>query len=147
MTPRMMPFGRALLLAGLIERYGEEFDGRTGVGWSGDLGAGGGSSAARFDAWFRSTSGNTQVSAAEIRAMPLPPLEAIHAIGREAMHSKSLAELDEMVERLTGSRERIAGSSRRVKPHPATTVHHTLSLQLPDMAHVSGREVEPSLHC
>ena len=59
-----------------------------------------------IDAWFRSTNGNTQVSATEIRVMPLPPLEAIHAIGREAMHSKSLAELDEMVERLTTNRER-----------------------------------------
>ena len=59
-----------------------------------------------IDAWFRSTNGNTQVSATELRAMPLPPLEAIHAIGREAMHSKSLAELDEMAERLTTSRER-----------------------------------------
>ncbi len=59
-----------------------------------------------IDAWFRSTNGNTQVSATEIRAMPLPPLEAIRAIGREAMHSKTLAELDEMVERLTASRER-----------------------------------------
>ena len=58
-----------------------------------------------IDAWFRSTNGNTQVSATEIRAMPLPPLEAIHAIGREAMHSKTLAELDEMVERLTTNRE------------------------------------------
>ena len=59
-----------------------------------------------IDAWFRSTNGSTQVSATELRAMPLPPLEAIHAIGREAMHSKSLAELDEMAERLTTSRER-----------------------------------------
>lgn len=58
-----------------------------------------------IDAWFRATNGNTQVSATEIRAMPLPSLEAIHAIGREAMHSKSLAELDEMVERLTANRE------------------------------------------
>ena len=59
-----------------------------------------------IDAWFRSTNGNTQVSATEIRAMPLPPLKAIHAIGREAMHSKTLAELDEMVERLTANQER-----------------------------------------
>ena len=59
-----------------------------------------------IDAWFRSTNGNTQVSATEIRAMPLPPLDAIRAIGREAMHSKSLADLDEMVERLTTNQER-----------------------------------------
>ena len=58
------------------------------------------------DAWFRSTNGNTQVSATELRAMPLPAQNAIHAIGREAMHVKTLDELDEMVDRLTANQER-----------------------------------------
>ncbi|MDX2138167.1 MAG: N-6 DNA methylase [Chloroflexota bacterium] len=36
---------------------------------------------APFDRYFRITNGNTQVNAAELRAMPLPPLDVIRAIG------------------------------------------------------------------
>lgn len=57
------------------------------------------------DAWFRSTNGNTQVSATELRAMPLPPVEAIRAIGREAQRVHTLEEIDEVVERLTAMSE------------------------------------------
>ena len=57
------------------------------------------------DAWFRSTNGNTQVSATELRAMPLPPVEVIRAIGREAQRVNRLEEIDEVVERLTATRE------------------------------------------
>jgi adenine-specific DNA-methyltransferase len=35
-----------------------------------------------MDTYFRISNGNTQVSATELRAMPLPPLEAIREIGR-----------------------------------------------------------------
>lgn len=35
-----------------------------------------------LDAYFRSSNGNTQVSATEIRALPLPPLDLIEEIGR-----------------------------------------------------------------
>ena len=58
------------------------------------------------DAWFRSTNGNTQVSATELRAMPLPPLEVIRAIGRAAQRIETMDELDDLVERLTAKRER-----------------------------------------
>ena len=79
-----------------------------------------------------------QIDLSEIRAMPLPPLEAIHAIGREAMHSQSLTEIDEMVERLTTNREReIAGSLHfPARCVPAVT-RCTVSLQYPDNFSVS----------
>ncbi|MGQ0544320.1 MAG: Eco57I restriction-modification methylase domain-containing protein [Betaproteobacteria bacterium] len=35
-----------------------------------------------FDTYFRISSGNTQVSATELRALPLPPLQAISRIGK-----------------------------------------------------------------
>ena len=91
-----------------------------------------------IDAWFRSTNGNTQVSATELRAMPLPSLEAIHAIGREAMHSQSLTEIDEKVERLTTNRERENAGSLHFPARcvPAVT-RCTVSLQYPDNFSVS----------
>lgn len=38
-----------------------------------------------MDTWFRIGSGNTQVSATELRAMPLPPLDVIRRIGKRVM--------------------------------------------------------------
>lgn len=38
-----------------------------------------------MDAWFRIGSGNTQVSATELRAMPLPPLDGIRRIGKRVL--------------------------------------------------------------
>jgi adenine-specific DNA-methyltransferase len=35
-----------------------------------------------IDRYFRALSGNTQVNAAEIRAMPMPPLEALRNVGK-----------------------------------------------------------------
>ena len=58
-----------------------------------------------IDTWFRSMNGNTQVCATELRAMPLPPLGAIRAIGRAARNTKSLAHIDAIVERLTNEQE------------------------------------------
>ncbi len=42
-----------------------------------------------MDAYFRVLNGSTQVSATEIRAIPLPPLEVISQIGRKAMVHES----------------------------------------------------------
>ncbi len=39
-----------------------------------------------LDTWFRAVNGNTQVSATELRAMPLPARETIIALGRRARH-------------------------------------------------------------
>lgn len=52
----------------------------------------------RLDAWFRARGGNTQVSATEMRAMPLPAWEAIRAVGRAA--PRSLDDIDGLVDAL-----------------------------------------------
>lgn len=54
----------------------------------------------RLDAWFRSLAGNTQVSATEMRAMPLPRWEAIRELGKAGRETSSMAELDALVDRL-----------------------------------------------
>ena len=36
-----------------------------------------------FDTWFRTFNGNINVSATELRMMPLPPIETIREIGRK----------------------------------------------------------------
>lgn len=54
----------------------------------------------RLDAWFRSLGGNTQVSATEMRAMPLPTWQAIREMGRTGRDTASMAELDALVDRL-----------------------------------------------
>lgn len=48
-----------------------------------------------MDRYFRIANGNTQVNAAELRALPLPPLEVIKQIGREVLNErKSNAPVD-----------------------------------------------------
>ena len=57
-----------------------------------------------LDTYFRAVSGNTQVSATEIRAMPLPRLEVIVDLGRRVKNLPNpLERLDDLVERLTSS--------------------------------------------
>lgn len=36
-----------------------------------------------FDAWFRTFNGNINVSATELRMMPLPPVDTIREIGKK----------------------------------------------------------------
>lgn len=55
-----------------------------------------------LDTWFRATNGNTQVGAAEIRAMPMPPVPAIVALGRRARGVTDLARIDALVAEVLG---------------------------------------------
>ncbi|MCK6580505.1 MAG: Eco57I restriction-modification methylase domain-containing protein [Anaerolineae bacterium] len=53
-----------------------------------------------MDTYFRRFSGNTQVSATELRALPLPPLELITELGRLSAHSD--APVDTFITELLG---------------------------------------------
>jgi len=58
---------------------------------------------ALLDTYFRTSNGNTQVSATELRTMPLPPHSVITAIGREVRTLQdSPAAIDQLVMRLAG---------------------------------------------
>ena len=51
-----------------------------------------------LDTWFRTVNGNTQVSATELRSMPLPSREVIVALGRRMKHlDDPMAQVDELV--------------------------------------------------
>jgi len=55
-------------------------------------------SSALLDTYFRISNGNTQVSATELRAMPLPDIDIIRALGRQAMTLEDpAAKLDDLV--------------------------------------------------
>ena len=57
-----------------------------------------------LDIWFRAISGNTQVSATELRAMPLPDRESIVALGRRVKRRVNpLAGLDALVASVVAS--------------------------------------------
>jgi adenine-specific DNA-methyltransferase len=56
-----------------------------------------------IDRYFRISNGNTQVSATELRAMPLPSLELIVALGRRVRRLHDFNhELDRLVEEIVG---------------------------------------------
>lgn len=58
-----------------------------------------------LDTFFRISNGNTQVSATELRAMPLPPIDVIREIGKSIMSSENpLLEVDDIVESIIGTR-------------------------------------------
>jgi len=63
------------------------------------LGLAGLFNSALIDRYFRAISGNTQVNAAEIRTMPVPPLEAIREIGKALERSDRIPAI---VERTVG---------------------------------------------
>ena len=56
-----------------------------------------------LDTYFRVSSGNTQVSATELRAMPLPPREMIVSIGRCVRKQTGGENLDEIVSEIVGA--------------------------------------------
>jgi adenine-specific DNA-methyltransferase len=56
-----------------------------------------------LDTYFRVASGNTQVSATELRAMPLPPLEMIVSIGQRVRKQTGSESLDEIVRDVIGA--------------------------------------------
>lgn len=55
-----------------------------------------------FDSFIRSLNGNTQVSATELNALPLPPLEQIKIIGKQYMslNGQGVQEIDNIVNRI-----------------------------------------------
>jgi adenine-specific DNA-methyltransferase len=57
-----------------------------------------------IDQYFRAISGNTQVNAAEIRAMPMPPVESIREIGvcLAAKNNRDPDTVDQVVGELIG---------------------------------------------
>jgi len=58
-----------------------------------------------LDTWFRAINGNTQVSATELRAMPLPDHDSIVALGQRVKHrADPLAGLDALVASVVASR-------------------------------------------
>lgn len=50
-----------------------------------------------IDRYFRISNGNTQVNATELRALPLPPLQVITAIGQAVMKEVTAIDLDALV--------------------------------------------------
>jgi adenine-specific DNA-methyltransferase len=56
-----------------------------------------------LDTYFRVSSGNTQVSATELRAMPLPPYEMIVSIGQRVRNRTAEGSLDDIVRDAIGA--------------------------------------------
>ena len=54
------------------------------------------------DQYFRSTVGNTQVNATDLRKMPVPPLSQLSEIGEKVGNAKSLTAIDNAVESVLG---------------------------------------------
>jgi adenine-specific DNA-methyltransferase len=63
-----------------------------------------------LDKYFRISSGNTQVSATEIRAMPLPSIDIINEIGHNLNLLNNVpdrSQIDEIISRIISKREYI----------------------------------------
>ena len=58
------------------------------------------------DQYFRMSSGNTQVSATEIRNLPLPPLEKIHRIGERLQEAEAVSKVA-LVNKIVGEELRL----------------------------------------
>lgn len=79
-----------------IHRPGGRLDGDEAVGLSMLLGS------RLFDSYFRISSGNTQVSATELRALPLPPPEVLRRLARRA-EGRPRDTTDSLVEGVLGA--------------------------------------------
>ena len=65
-----------------------------------------------LDTWFRAVNGNTQVSATELRSMPLPSHDAILMIGKSVKClADPLAGLDSLVTRIAGFSKSMEGEN------------------------------------
>lgn len=86
-----------------------------------------------LDSYFRVINGNTQVSATELRAMPLPPMSLIIELGRRIKRQRNpIAALDETVARLLDREKRPASpiaepvqSLKAARPRDARSLMHT----------------------
>jgi adenine-specific DNA-methyltransferase len=66
-----------------------------------------------LDNYFRTSNGNTQVSATELRSMPLPALETITAIGEQALTVENdAAALDQLVMEMAGTKHKKKARAR-----------------------------------
>ena len=63
------------------------------------------------DMYLRKVAGNTQVNASDLRALPLPPLSTLIAIGEQIRPNCSLARIDEVVNASLGVRAAIEVAS------------------------------------
>ena len=79
---------------------------------------------ALMDGYFRCVNGNTQVSATELRAIPLPPLTEIEALGRRVQSEpENISMIDELVNELVASNSIADEQETWIKKSPKPSRH------------------------